>query len=91
VPFAREAQHFAALARGTVRARRSRWLPPAIAAATKDENLAGEPLDDLVVRQGARPLAMARLPAGFGQQDLAHADGLRRALAADCGQPCRTC
>jgi hypothetical protein len=28
VPFAREAQHFAALAAGPVRARRSRWSPP---------------------------------------------------------------
>ncbi len=68
VSFAREALHFAVLATGP--------SGPAVALVAagdcrreEDENLAGEPLDDLVF-EGTRPLAMAQLPAGFGQQDL---------------------
>jgi acyl-CoA dehydrogenase len=67
VPFAREAPHFAIFATGPA--------GPAVALVAasdcrreEDENLAGEPLDDLVF-ETTRPLATAPLPADFSQQD----------------------
>ncbi|MEI7932487.1 MAG: acyl-CoA dehydrogenase family protein, partial [Alphaproteobacteria bacterium] len=67
VPFAHEALHFAVFAHAP-----SGPMVALVAAGDcrreADENLAGEPLDDLAF-EGTRPLATAPLPAGFEQRD----------------------